>query len=156
VWSEGLCKLIKCIYFPNPFSPSITHSLSLSLCRETIPVCVRAIWNIVCGADVQLQCIPVGGTYRMTEFQGLTIAQAVSRWCFNLVTRLWAQGRSCGICARQSGTGAGFRQVIQFLLPIIPLDVPHSLSWIIRGWYNRPDGDRRTKWTQSHTELRGP
>jgi hypothetical protein len=35
-----------------------------------------------------------------------------------------ARVRSCGICGEQSGTGAGFLRVIQFLPPSIPLSVP--------------------------------
>jgi hypothetical protein len=31
----------------------------------------------------------------------------------------------------------------------------HSSWSIIRGWYNRPNGGRRAKWTQSHSILRG-
>jgi hypothetical protein len=46
---------------------------------------------------------------------------------------------SCGICGGQSGTGAGFLQVLRFPLPIfIPPINPKSPSSIIWGWYNRP------------------
>jgi hypothetical protein len=42
-----------------------------------------------------------------------------------------------------------FLRVLRFPLPIlIPPTAPHSS--IIRGWYNRPNSGRRTKWTQSH------
>jgi hypothetical protein len=45
---------------------------------------------------------------------------------------------------------AGFLRVLQFPLPVyIPPTVPHS-SYIIRGWYKRPNSGRRTKCTQSH------
>jgi hypothetical protein len=33
---------------------------------------------------------------------------------------------SCGLCGGQSGTGAGFLQVLPFPLPLIPPTVPHS------------------------------
>jgi hypothetical protein len=51
----------------------------------------------------------------------------------------------------QNGIGAAFLRVLRFPLPIrIPPIAPQSLSSIIRGWYNRPNGGRSTKWTQSH------
>jgi hypothetical protein len=55
------------------------------------------------------------------------------------------------IC-RKSGIGANFIRVLRFPLPIfIPPPAPHSSSIsIIRGWYNRPNSGRGTKWTQSH------
>jgi hypothetical protein len=71
------------------------------------------------------------------------MAQVVSR-------RLRARVRSCGICGRQSSTGIGFLRVLRFPLPICtPPTAPHSSSSIIRGWYNRPNMGRRTKWTHS-------
>jgi hypothetical protein len=35
-------------------------------------------------------------------------------------------GRACGVCSGQSGTGAGFLQVLWFPLPIIPPISPSS------------------------------
>jgi hypothetical protein len=65
-----------------------------------------------------------------------------------------SQVRSCGICDGQSGTGANFLRVLRFPMAIlIPPTAPHSSS-IIRGWYNRPNSDRSTKWTQSHPTSR--
>jgi hypothetical protein len=84
--------------------------------------------------------------------QGRAIAQAVSRRLPTAAARVQAQAGSCGICGGQSGTGAGFFRVLPFPLPIlISPTTPHSLSSIIRGWYNRPISGRRTKWTQSHS-----
>jgi hypothetical protein len=55
----------------------------------------------------------------------------------------------------QSGTGEGFLRVLRFPLPIlIPPTVLRSSSSTSRGWYNGPNGDRRTKWTQSHPTRR--
>jgi hypothetical protein len=49
----------------------------------------------------------------------------------------------------QRGTGAGFLRVLRFPLQIlIPPTAPQSS--VIRGWYNKPNSGRRTKWTQSH------
>jgi hypothetical protein len=81
---------------------------------------------------------------------GSSIAQAVCRRLPTSAARVRDQVRSCGICGGQSGTGASFPSVLRFSLPIlIPLTAPHSSS-IVRGWYNRSFGGRRTKWTQSH------
>jgi hypothetical protein len=60
---------------------------------------------------------------------------------------------SCGICGGQSGTGAGFLQVLRFPLQIrIPQIAPQSSSSssIIWGSYSGQNSGRTTKWTQSH------
>jgi hypothetical protein len=73
--------------------------------------------------------------------KGRAIAQAVSRRLPTAAARFRAQIRSCGICGRRSGTGAGFLQELLFPLPISIL--PHvPYSSIIRGWYNRPISGR--------------
>jgi hypothetical protein len=70
-------------------------------------------------------------------------------------SRVRTQVRSYGFRGGQSGTGAGFLRVLRFPLPIlIPPTAPHSSSSIVRGWYNRPNSGRRTKWTQSHPTAR--
>jgi hypothetical protein len=70
---------------------------------------------------------------------GRAIAQAVSHWLPTVAARVRARVRSCGIYGGQSGTGAGFLQVVRFPLPIlIPPVVPQSPSSVIWGWYNRP------------------
>jgi hypothetical protein len=82
--------------------------------------------------------------------RGSAIPQTVSSLLATAAARVRAQVRSCGICGGQSSTGVGFLRVLLFPLPIlIPPTAPHPSS-IIRGWYHRPDSDRRTKWTQSH------
>jgi hypothetical protein len=86
---------------------------------------------------------------------GRAIEQEVSRRLPTSVAWVRAQVTSCGICGGQSGTRAGFLRVLRFPLPIlIPPTSPHSLSAIIRIWYNRQISDRRTKWTQSHLTPR--
>jgi hypothetical protein len=74
----------------------------------------------------------------------------VSRRLPTAAARIRAQVRSCEVCRGQSGAGAGFLRVFRFHLPIlISQTIPHSLSFIIRDWYNRPIIGRRTKWTHS-------
>jgi hypothetical protein len=77
-------------------------------------------------------------------------AQTVSRRHLIAVARIRCQVRSCGIYGGQSGTGVGFLRILRFPLPIlIPTTAPHSPPFIIRGWYNRPNSGRRSKWTVS-------
>jgi hypothetical protein len=68
-----------------------------------------------------------------------------------MAARVRARVGSCGICGEKSYTGAGFLRLLQFPLPIRILPIALQLSsCIIRGWFNRPISDGRTKWTQSH------
>jgi hypothetical protein len=93
----------------------------------------------------------------MKEFKlylntGRAIAQAVSRRLLTAGARVRARVRSCWICGGQSDGGADFLRVLRLPLPIdIPLIAPQSPSSITWCWYNRPNGGRSTKWTQSHT-----
>jgi hypothetical protein len=75
--------------------------------------------------------------------------QTVSRRLLIAAVRVRAQFRSCAIYGRQSGTGANFLRIFRFPLPPILPTAPHSSSSIMRGWHNRPNSGRRTKWTQS-------
>jgi hypothetical protein len=76
------------------------------------------------------------------------IAQAVSRRNPFSAARVRARFKSDGIYGGQSGTGAGFLRVLRFPLPgLIKTTAPHSSS-IVRGWYNKPNSGRSTKWTQ--------
>jgi hypothetical protein len=60
---------------------------------------------------------------------GRVIAQAVSRRLPTAAAWVRTHVRSCGICGRRSGTGAGFLQVFRFPLSIlIPQIVPYSSS----------------------------
>jgi hypothetical protein len=86
---------------------------------------------------------------------GLAIAQAIRRRLPTVAARVRAQVRSCEICGRQSGIGAGFIRVLRFPLLILILPAaPHSSLSITGGWYNRPISGRRTKWTESHPTPR--
>jgi hypothetical protein len=66
---------------------------------------------------------------RITHEQGRVIAQEGSHWLLTAEARV----TTCGICGRQSGTGAGFLRVLRFPLPIIPPTASHSLSIIRAG-----------------------
>jgi hypothetical protein len=80
---------------------------------------------------------------------GCAMAEAVSGQFTTVAARVLTCIKSRGICGGQSGTGAHFRRVLRFPLQIlIPPTAPHS-SAIIRCWYNRPIGGRRTEWTVS-------
>jgi hypothetical protein len=87
----------------------------------------------------------------LNNYSGRAIAQEVSRRLPTAAAQVRAQVRSCGICGGQSGIGAGLLRLLRFPLPIFnpPID-PQSPPSIIRGWYNRPNSGRSTKWTQSH------
>jgi hypothetical protein len=85
---------------------------------------------------------------------GYTIAQAVSHWLFTAAAQVQTQVRPKGICGGQIGAGAGFLWVLQFPLPILFPTAWYSSSSTIQGWYNRPNSDWCTKWTQSHPTPR--
>jgi hypothetical protein len=61
---------------------------------------------------------------------GRAIAEAVSRWLPTAAARVQCRVWSSGICAGQSGVGAGFLRVLRFPLPFIP---PNYLSSQSRG-----------------------
>jgi hypothetical protein len=68
-------------------------------------------------------------------------------------SRARSQTRSCWFSGGRSGTGASFLRIFQLSLPIlIPPTPPHSPSFI-RGWYNRPNSERRTMWIQSQVII---
>jgi hypothetical protein len=70
----------------------------------------------------------------LRSLKGRAIAQAVSRWLPTAAARVRARVCSSEICGGQSGAGAGFLQVLRFLLPIfIPPIAPQSPSSIIWG-----------------------
>jgi hypothetical protein len=74
----------------------------------------------------------------------------VCRWLPTAVAQVRAESGHVGYFGGQSGTGEGFLQAFRFPLPIIPPIAPHSSFYIIRGWYNRPNSSRHSRWTQSH------
>jgi hypothetical protein len=62
-----------------------------------------------------------------------------------------------GFVVDKVAPGAGFLRVLRSpLLILIPPTAPQSPSSVIRGWYNRSNSGRRTKWThcQSHPTPR--
>jgi hypothetical protein len=69
---------------------------------------------------------------------GRVIAQVVSRRLHTEAARIRGRVGTCGICGRQSDTGAGFSRVLRFSLPIVIPPTASYSSFIIRGWYNRP------------------
>jgi hypothetical protein len=77
------------------------------------------------------------------------IAPAVTRRLPTTEVWIRAHVRSFGICGWQSGTGACFLRILRFPLPILIPPIALHSSCIIRSWYNRPNSDRRAKWTQS-------
>jgi hypothetical protein len=56
------------------------------------------------------------------------VAQAISHWLPTAIVRVQGRVMLCRICDRQSGSGAGFLQVLRFPLPVIPPTAPHSSS----------------------------
>jgi hypothetical protein len=93
---------------------------------------------------------PSGTVVTKINTAGRAIAQAVSRQVPRAAARVRAQVTICGICGGQSDTGAGFILVLRFPLPLLFPPIAAQSSSVIRGWYNRPNSGRRTKWTQSH------
>jgi hypothetical protein len=85
----------------------------------------------------------IGRTHSNAQVNG-AVAQAVSRWFSNTAVLLLTRVRLHGICGGQNRITAGFLRVLSFPLPIVPPTAPHSLSSIILGWYNMPNGCRRT------------
>jgi hypothetical protein len=87
----------------------------------------------------------------VTVLCGRARAQEVSSRLPAAAAQVGSPESPCGICGGQSGTEAGFLQILRFPPPILlPPTAPRSSSSTIRSWYNRPDGGRSTKWTQSH------
>jgi hypothetical protein len=100
--------------------------------------CIIGVSEIHCGSLTWLRyslvkvVLIIKKQYLMKK-GGRATAQAVSRWLPIAAAQVQFQVRSCGICGRQSGTGAGFLRVLRFANP-------HSTDCsiiIIRGWYNR-------------------
>jgi hypothetical protein len=96
--------------------------------------------------------LPANDAADKDKWTGRAIAQAVTRRFPTAAARVRGRFMSCGICGGQSGIGASFLRVLLFPLPIcIPLIAPQSSSsFLIWGWYTRPNSGRSTKWTQSH------
>jgi hypothetical protein len=135
-FSPASCYFISLRSKSSPQRPVLKHLSLRSSPTLRYQVCTQTIGKIII-------CV------------GRAIAQAVSRWLPIAAAWVRAQIRSCGIYGGESGTGIGFLRIHRFPLPIfIPPTAPHSSSSIIRGWYNRVNSGRRTKWTQFHTTTR--
>jgi hypothetical protein len=79
----------------------------------------------------------------------LVIAQTVIFRHPTATVRARTQVRYSRICGGQIGTGTDFLRVLLFPLPISFAPIA-PLSSVIRGWYNRPNSDRRAEAIQSH------
>jgi hypothetical protein len=131
------------------FTHDYFHTALFSVCWDHHKIPVRA-------SDYRTlqRCFnkaPKPKTFRLptSHCSRLVVAQAVSRRLPTTAARIRAQVRSCGICGGQSGNGVGFLRVFRNHLPLIPPTAPHSSSFIInRGWFNRPNSGRRTKWAR--------
>jgi hypothetical protein len=136
------------------YIPTINFKTSC-VCNSTSNLCL-SLNNTILNPCIGVFCSGLqNSSFGTPEENGRAVAQAVSRRLPTAAARVRAQVRSCRICGGQSGTGEGFLRVLRFPLPIlIPPTAPHSSSPIIRGWYDRPNSGRRTKWTQSHPTTR--
>jgi hypothetical protein len=131
---------------PWPWATSVTHCQSLS---RLFVLSRLPIESFQSEGNARSHVLAPYWSLRTEPYQ------EVSRRLLIAAARLRVQVTLCGICGGQSGTEALFLRVLRFPLPIlIPLTAPHSSSSIIRGWYNRTNSDRRTKWTQSHPARR--
>jgi hypothetical protein len=90
--------------------------------------------------------------WNLRIYEGCTVDQVVNSWILSAAVKVPAQIRFCGICGRQSGTGAGVPRVLRFPLPIIPSNAPLSSPSIIRVWYNRSNRGRHSNWIHSHPQ----
>jgi hypothetical protein len=129
--------------------------LQISACPHGLRVVENGVLRRVCGGrggnNMRMEKAAYWGASYHVLLKGRAIAQAVSLWL--PIAAAWFRARvwSCGICGGRSRAGAGFLRVLRFPLPIfIPPISQQSPSSIIWGSYNRPNSDRRTKWTQSH------
>jgi hypothetical protein len=67
-------------------------------------------------------------TVKLRDLTGRAIVEAVSRWLPTAAARVQSRVLPSGICAGQSGAGAGFLRVLRFPLPFIPPNSPSSQS----------------------------
>jgi hypothetical protein len=153
------------VYFLPHYNLPIFFSLSAcyvslsgrNLCSEFVLQLPQSTFVTLCGIP-SFKLIRIGQNVTerkedllLTLYTGRAIAQAVMRRLPTAGALFCAQVRSCGVCGRQSGAGAGILRVLRFPLPIlIPPTAPHSSSSLIRGWDIRPDSGQPTKWIQSH------
>jgi hypothetical protein len=77
------------------------------------------------------------------------ITETVNRHFPIVAIRVRGRFNTWRIYGEQSGTWTGFLPILRFPLPITSPTALHTSS-IIRGWHNRQNSGRRTKWSQSH------
>jgi hypothetical protein len=83
--------------------------------------------------------------------RGRAIAQAVSHWLPTAAARGSIPGQVMwDLWWTKWHWGRFFSGYFGFPCQFSVHRLLHTLSSIIRGWYNRPNIGRRTKWTQSH------
>jgi hypothetical protein len=79
----------------------------------------------------------------------------VSNQLLTLAARVLSEVSSCGICGRQSDTGAGFHKVFLFPLSILIAQNATILSSVIRDWDSgsfQPDTKRLSRFHHRNLE----
>jgi hypothetical protein len=171
-WGNNLALLLSSLSASSPFCPLRTQYVYFKTVLTVSNYMAADLSHTANGRKRQSQILIQTWTqYRLPYFPQIAMFPAEawrstsrSNWLVTVfLGRAWfptasakvrAQLRSCGICGGQSGTGTRFLRVLRVSLLIITPIAAHALSSIIRGWYNSPNSDWRTKSTQSHPSPR--